>query len=291
MTTAAPTAPKRITTRRVEFEYPEGEIPRHYMDGDLVMSHVVTVLSSLFPEGEDFFVRSVRNYRDKIDDPVLKKQVAGFIGQEAIHGREHRTFNRRLGKMGFPTLVIDRLTAFGLWVLARVLPKKHQLAVTAALEHYTASLAELLLTDEEERAKFKSAEVQSLFTWHALEESEHKAVAFDVYQHVAPGKRGHRIRVGVMNVTTVAFIVATVAGTILSLLLDKTTYNPKRFFGSLRKLRHSKWIAKEMRHRIRDYNRRDFHPNDNDNAELTEQWRTALFGTEGTLNAGLRAAS
>ncbi|NLV54340.1 MAG: metal-dependent hydrolase, partial [Acidimicrobiales bacterium] len=66
---------------------------RHFADGDLVMSHVVSVLSGLFPEGEDYFVRSVRHFRDRIDDPVLKKQVAGFIGQEAIHGREHRDLN------------------------------------------------------------------------------------------------------------------------------------------------------------------------------------------------------
>ena len=72
------------------------------------MSHVVTNLSAMFPEGEDFFVRSVRNYREQITDPELKKQVAGFIGQEAMHGREHRSFNVRLGEIGYPTREVDR---------------------------------------------------------------------------------------------------------------------------------------------------------------------------------------
>ena len=65
-------------------------IPKHYAaEGDLIMSHVVAVLSATFPDGEDFFVRSVRHYRDQLTDPELKRQVAGFIGQESVHGREH----------------------------------------------------------------------------------------------------------------------------------------------------------------------------------------------------------
>src|SRR6266567_1523561 len=103
-----PIPPRTVRTRRVKFEYPAGDLRLHYAGGDLIMSHVFAVLSALFPEGEDFFVRSVRNYRDRITDPELKRQVAGFIGQEAIHGREHRELNRRLQAMGYPTFVIDR---------------------------------------------------------------------------------------------------------------------------------------------------------------------------------------
>src|SRR5207247_7794237 len=118
--------PRRIRTRRIEFDYPVDELPRHFVSGDPAMSSVVAVLSSLFPEGEDFFVRSVRNYRDRITDPELKQQVAGFIGQEAIHGREHRTFNHGLHTMGYPTRLIDRSTKLGMGFLARVTPKNRQ---------------------------------------------------------------------------------------------------------------------------------------------------------------------
>ena len=50
-------------------------------------------------EENDFFVRSVRYFRDQITDPDLQRQVAGFIGQESVHGREHRAFNRRLAEL------------------------------------------------------------------------------------------------------------------------------------------------------------------------------------------------
>jgi len=131
---------RKFPVRRISFfDDDAADVPHLYMDGDIVMSHIVAALSSLFPEGEDYFVRSVRHYRDQVTDPVLKKQVAGFIGQEAIHGREHRAFNDRLDELGFPTKAMDRFTAKRLKFNERVAPPKVRLAVTAALEHYTAT--------------------------------------------------------------------------------------------------------------------------------------------------------
>ena len=284
----ATVAPRPIQTRRIEFEYDE-TLPRHFIAGDPAMSHIVAVLSSLFPEGEDFFVQSVRAYRDQITDPELKRQVAGFIGQEAIHGREHRTFNERLARMGYPTRFIDRCVHHGLVGLgSKVLPKAHQLAITAALEHYTATLAEVLMAEDEANALFTEPEVRSLFLWHAVEESEHKAVAFDVFQAVS-GK--HRIRAFVMTTTTVGFLLAATGGTILSLLLDGSTYrHPLRTARSVARLRRSPWLSKAVRGRIRDYNRRDFHPDDHDAAALLEQWRERLFGEAGTLAGRVKGA-
>ena len=54
--------------------------------------------------------------------------------------------------------------------------------MTAALEHFTATLAEMILSDPEARDMFGDETVKNLFLWHALEEAEHKAVAFDVYK-------------------------------------------------------------------------------------------------------------
>src|SRR5438128_1318860 len=97
-----------IKPRRVRFEYPTGERKQHYVDDDLVMSHLVAVLSAMFPEGEDFFIRSVRNYKDRIGDPELQQAIKGFIAQEATHRHQHRMLNERLQEMGYPTARVDR---------------------------------------------------------------------------------------------------------------------------------------------------------------------------------------
>src|SRR5580765_8876060 len=132
---------RKIPTRRISFDESLQEIPKHFaVDGDLILSHLAASLSAVFPDGEDFFVRSVRNFRDEITDPELKRQVAGFIGQEAVHGREHRAFNDRLDQLGYPVKRFERLTEKGLAIRERLLSQKSNLAATAALEHYTATL-------------------------------------------------------------------------------------------------------------------------------------------------------
>jgi predicted metal-dependent hydrolase len=275
---------RSITTRRIAFDYPQGSVPQHFAGGDLVMSHVVAMLSAMFPNGEDFFVESVRRYRERIEDPELKRQVGRFIGQEAIHGGEHRVLNQRLQEMGYCTRFVDRAVEIGMnRVAARVLPHSVQLAITAALEHYTATLAEVLLSDEEARGQL-DGEIANLLLWHALEESEHKAVAFDVYRTVVGnGLRGHLIRTLTMDVVTVLFLLAIVDSSRRSMRRDPAARDRKRRRESLRRVRSSVWLSPAVRARIGDYNRRDFHPDDNDTDALLAEWREALFGPGGRL--------
>src|SRR3546814_8801913 len=118
-------------------------VPRHFADdGDLVLSHIAAGLSAVFPDGEDFFVRSVRHYRNDITDPELKRQVTGFIGQEAMHGREHRAFNDRLAELGYPTKLVERLTKWSIELRERTATPASNLAANAALEQYTDTQAE-----------------------------------------------------------------------------------------------------------------------------------------------------
>src|SRR5437660_11636790 len=118
------TTPQRsVPTRRISFEESLQDLPEHFAaDGDLILSHLAAALSAVFPDGEDFFVRSVRHYRDQITDPELKRQVAGFIGQEAMHGRQHRAFNDRLDELGYPTKPVERLTQGALETRERIAP-------------------------------------------------------------------------------------------------------------------------------------------------------------------------
>ncbi len=271
---------RKVPTRRMSFEESLAEVPRHFA-GDLVSSHVAAALSAVFPEGEDFFVRSVRRFRDQITDPELKRQVAGFIGQEAMHGRQHRAFNDRLAELGYPTKYVDRGVAIGLKARERVLSAKSNLAVTAALEHFTATLAELVLTSEETREQFGNEAVKNLFTWHALEESEHKAVAFDVYRAVGGSER---MRVATMNILRYGFVVMMVLQVSGSLLFDRETYRPGVLRKSWGRFRKSPVMRKEIWDQLKEYNRPGFHPDDRDTRELVATWRETLFGDHGTLN-------
>jgi predicted metal-dependent hydrolase len=281
-TRQTPKPERKVPTRRLSLDESFADVPRHFAAGeDLILSHLAAALSAVFPDGEDFFVRSVRSFRDQITDPQLKRQVAGFIGQEAMHGREHRAFNDRLDALGYPTKRVEWLTRHGLALRERALSARSNLAVTAALEHFTATLAELVLSDEEVQSHFGHPAVKDLFFWHALEESEHKAVAFDVYKAVGGTER---MRVVTMNVLRYGFAIGMTTQIVVSLLADPATYRPGRLRRSWRTVRRSPLLSRQLWLQLKDYNRPDFHPDDRDTTGLVERWRQILFGEHGTLN-------
>ena len=280
---------RKVPTRRMTFKASMRDLPRHFAaDGDLISGHVISALSSVFPDGEDYCVRSVRHYRDQMTDPALKRQVAGFIGQEAVHGREHRVFNDRLAELGYPTKRYEHVTRVGLRFRERILPPISNLAATAALEHFTARLAELVLRNEEIRDLMGAEAVRDLFVWHALEESEHKAVAFDVYKAVGGGER---LRVWTMNFFRFGFVLGMGLAVVLSLLGDRATYRRGTLRTSWRQLRSSPLVDPAVWAQLKDYNRPGFHPDDSDTTELVQTSRTELFGERGTLNDKLIGAA
>ena len=280
--TMAPTLEgRKVPTRRISFDASLADVPKYFANGDLLMSHVIASLSSVFPDGEDFFVRSVRHYRDQITDPKLKGEVAGFIGQESIHGREHRALNRRLGALGYPTRRIERFTKRGLGFRTRVAPPISNLAATAALEHFTATLAELLLENPQCRAEVGDSAVLDVLLWHALEESEHKAVAFDVYRAVGGSER---LRINTMRLTRYGFVLGTTFQVLVTVLFDPTLRKKGKLRESLRRMRRSPFVNREVWEMLKAYERKGFHPDDRNTDELIAIWREKLFGPEGTLS-------
>jgi predicted metal-dependent hydrolase len=272
-----------VTTRRMSIDHHQ-DTPRHFLDGDLLMSHVMAVLSATFPKGEQFFVDSVRNYRDQIGDDELRRQVAGFIGQESMHGREHDRFNALLSQLGYPTRFVDAATGQAMALMQRLAPTSVQLAFTAAAEHFTSVLAEQLLEDDPFEDQDVAEEIRALFRWHALEEAEHKAVAFDVYDECV---HNEAIRLATMHVTTALLVAVAGAALLGAALTDPAARNPLRFLASVVNLRNSPFARKKIGLRLLEYHRPGFHPDDRDTEELVARWREALFGEQGTLNAYL----
>ncbi len=270
--------------RRIRFRFGDPQpMKRHFVEGDIVLSHLTALLSAIFPPGEESFIRSVRRFADSVTDPVLQKRVAGFIGQESVHGQEHRRLNEQLVTMGYPLVrlfMFDRDSRRHKLIMRyeNRLPGYLHLAGTAAAEHYTATLAQRMLSDEMQAIP-GDPEVRHLLNWHAIEELEHKSVAFDVYRAVGGPER---IRIAVMRVAYVLTIPVATAGVMLSILTDPAGWHPIRvlrqtigvFLGPL---------LKGVMADLRKYMKPGFHPDDIDTGELLEKWRAELFGTEGAL--------
>lgn len=267
---AVPVRRPEIQPRNLEFPIGE-EVPDRWHSGDPHITHFFNGLSIMFPEGENFFMDAVRHFQGEIRDPELRSGVRAFCGQEGIHAREHRSYNEWLAHRGYPVERLERIVRWRV-ALARKFPFKFQLAVTCALEHFTAILADALLRDSGNVAGMHPR-MAELWRWHAIEETEHKAVAFDVYQTIAPGFGGYLRRILAMGVVTVLFTLQIL---IHQVLLEKREGVLWRLAGRGFAFRYF-WIEPGFLRRAlgsyRAYYRRGFHPWQHDNTDLVESWK------------------
>lgn len=268
-----PTAstPIEIPVRHMGFAFPK-ELPRHWVGGDPFETHLYNALSLTFPLGEKQFVESVRAFADRITDAQLKDDVRAFVGQEVQHGKEHEAFNAWIESLGLPAqevydFISERITKSN----AELRPIQ-QLAITCALEHFTAIMAESGLSNPEIFASF-DAGVRDLWTWHAIEESEHKAVAFDVYRHVGGS---YRNRVTTMAFVTVVFIANQARFHRQLMVADGESRNLRSYARGFLKYWGPRGYFTRLVPDYLAYYRRDFHPWQQDNRGSVARHRAAI---------------
>lgn len=256
--------------RNLNFHLPKDKITRWNGSGPN-FTQFLNTLSIFFPEGERFFIDSVRNYRDRVEDPELKEQVKAFIGQEGFHSREHIDYNRALADAGFPVDFYEGVVSRLLNFIKRTAPASAQLSATIALEHLTAILANGLLQNPEVLAGSEER-YTSMWQWHALEETEHKAVAYDVYElAVGKGAGAYITRVSGFVVANIIFWSLVLPYHLDILRRDKQLSNLKGWRQSLQNLWGKPGILRKIIPEWLDYFRPGFHPWDHDNREFLNQ--------------------
>jgi hypothetical protein len=199
--------PADLAIRPRDIAFGRGSHPaRWWQGGDPIATAFFNTLSASFPQGERFFMDAVRPYRGSVG-PQLGAQIQAFTAQEAVHSREHLFFNNLVAAQGFDFSRID-LYLKKRFDFGRTLPRLNQLCATIALEHFTAILAHAILSGGEDLAR-TPAELRRMWQWHAIEEIEHKAVAFDTFlvaaKRFSPFRRWW-IRCVSMALTTIMFV-------------------------------------------------------------------------------------
>jgi predicted metal-dependent hydrolase len=192
----------------------DGEVVqgRWWHGGNPYATAFYNALSTTFPKGEAFFIESVKAHRDGAP-PKLAEEIRAFTQQEVMHTREHIAFNRRVTDAGYDISFLDKQVD-DILALVRERPPIINLAATMALEHFTAILARELL---ENPAHLDGADAVSaeLWRWHAVEEIEHKGVAYDTWLHATRDWsrwRRWKLKALMMLVVTWRFIPERMAG-------------------------------------------------------------------------------
>lgn len=248
------------------------DLPRWWFGGDPVRTHLANGVNLLFPLGERFFVRSVRRYADRIDDPALAELVRAFSGQEAQHARAHERCFLALEAQGYDIRTfLDRYERIAYGLVEPACPPIVSLATTAALEHFTAVMAENILREPLLEPAHPS--MRRLLEWHAAEEIEHRSVAFDVLMAVDP-----RYSVRMAGLASAAlclggfWLMATAA-----LLRQERGLSWGDTLRRARGVQRTYPIGRRVFLRgIRAYVRRDFHPSEADTDALAQAFLASV---------------
>lgn len=272
----------------LDFGLTTDDIPKYWMAGDPFRSRLVDAVQATFPDGERYFIASVMAYKNDVEDAELKAEMRDFAQQEGQHGRVHTDFNDRLARQGVNikafTKHTQKLTNYRLKHYSR----SYNVALTAALEHFTAMLAELffakkyVMADADERVK-------AMLAWHAIEEMEHKAVAFDVMRKVA--KVGYFKRCLAMTHATVSFMLFVMIAPWFMLKMDGLSFTQrvKQYAkGTGWMFGPRKGVFFRMLGMIAHYYRPGFHPNDLPNVHNYQAWLEG-YGDQADPMAASRA--
>lgn len=274
--------------RRMQFDFEN--VPEYWMNGSAGLTHFMTALSALFPAGEKYFIDSVRSVRQHPaikDNEALQKEISAFIGQEAMHTHEHANFNASAQKYGHDVAQLEKHTDSviqGFRKVAGFIAKPFgvnqqmiDLIGTTALEHFTATIASELLRNEYIQALMTDETMKTMWMWHAIEENEHKAVAYDVFEGVfGQGIKAYVARTGGLALAmSLLFVVQSYF--LARLLKDDHQINIK----SLKDVyiyaySPAKGVITGMGKEMLMYFKPGFHPNDLDTVSLLDKWKAKL---------------
>lgn len=270
---------------RKNLDFKLDDVPRFWFAGDPFRTRMFDALSLTFPDGERYFIECVRLFRDKITDPDLQQRVSDFIRQEAQHGIAHDKMNQVMREQAMPVdkfiIVMKKMFKFE---LSKRSPQ-YNIAMTAAAEHLTALMAETFYSRKETLADAHPY-VRALFAWHAIEEMEHRDVAFDVMKQV--GNVPESTRKFALGFTTVLMLNFTVYRANIMLKHDG--------FSRLERIKMTAkglpwFIGKNgmltaMKSQYLDWFKKDFHPSQHPVIRQYQTWVDTLEQTQDPIQAG-----
>lgn len=243
-------------------------MPRHWCAGDAFRTAFFNALSMSFPVGEQFFIDSVREAFKALpaaQQERFRGEMQGFVGQEATHRRLHGLFNEHLAARGLVNAWEPR-SLRRQQALAGLDPR-HGVAITAAFEHFTATLADWLLRHPEVLGG-EDPRMTTLWLWHSAEESEHKATAFDLYRALG-GNEAWRITW--FKRITITFLMDVTRQTLDNLRRDGSLFRWHTWTGAWTFLFGRRGVVAPTYRAWREYLRPDFHPGQQDAAE-SRRW-------------------
>ncbi len=261
-----------IPIRHLEIGFKGREINIEFYRNNEFATIFFATLSVFLTYGEDLVIETARYHRDFIQDPILKQRVTSLIGQEAIHSKVHNEFNDAIAdkSINYPVAFYRFLGEKFFEHVFLKFPQPLKLSLMAGIEHFTAVLAEYMMEHEEAFYATDDAKTRAMWMWHMIEESEHKDIAYDVYQTLN-GNYALRISGFFLAYLTILGLIPFATALVPLFRKPSDLIKPKFWKDARRGVRlifgPKDGVFGSTQGKIWDYLRRDFHPNDYDTHE------------------------
>jgi uncharacterized protein len=272
-----------IPIRHMKFDFKAAEIDHHfYLNAELATAYFAS-LSIFLTYGEDLVIDTARYHRQFVDDPLLKARLTALIGQEALHSKLHEELNNAFLQADLP---VKLFRTWAEWVFGygfNRLPQPMKLSLMAAIEHFTAVLAEYMMNHEQIFFSSQDEKQRAIWLWHMLEESEHKDIAFDAFQYLS---NHYALRIAGFFPALITILVLISAAACLVPFYRKpknliswhywrdVPRSMRLLFGLEQGVYGSSW-----KH-IFEYLRPSFHPNDHDTTPFLSYYKDKLLNDE-----------
>lgn len=256
--------PDQVKPRNITFTFPS-DIPRWYVGGSPVRTHLMNGLNLFVPSFERMMVRLLRSHIiPRLSDPHLIQQARGFMQQEGSHARAHTHYLENLRALGYD---IDGFLRFVNGLLGERfengLGPKLALSAVAGFEHYTDVMVLLLL--QSDYLADCHPTMRELFAWHIAEEVEHNAIAYEMLREIDDGQV---LRMAGNLLGLVTLFGLSFAGMVELLRQDKQLFT-RETARELRDIFFTKYrLLPDVVKLFKHYARADYHPNDADYSPL-----------------------
>ena len=269
----------KLSARRLLIDFNE-PCKRAWNNGDALTSAVMNAFSMSFPVGEEFFIQTVKDAVPALPNgpsaDALRESIKGFIAQESTHRHIHNQYNKALADLGYTNHIEG-------WVRADINEERERaerhgtiqlslLAMVAGYEHMTSVLSRSTILNIDTEADWLAQADEphrTMWRWHSAEEVEHRSVAFDLY-YTLGGTLEMRRSFFVKLMRSYSWQMTKQVVSILradkQLFKFQTLRSAASFLFGKYGIISSNWAE------FKAYMRPDFHPENDDAAELALAW-------------------
>jgi len=232
-------------------------IPKHWFHNSIFISSLFDASSVTIPDGERFIIASVQKLLPRVTNTELKTKLVTLLHEEAAHFRVHDAYNHMLVREGYRIGFATNLGKKTFTFFAKHCSGMTNLGISMCVEYFTLLFSKQILEHNVLNADGVDERLKRVWTWHSLEELEHRSACFDLYSHL---HGGYLRRFATMLVASFLLFPIVHVSHFSLLRQNREKHNKKVLRGGAKFLFGKDGVYRHLFGGWLQYFKKDFHP-------------------------------